>query len=360
MRSEPIIDCDIHHNVRETKDLYPYLPRHYKEQIEAWGLQLPDFPQMNGGVRGRMNNTFPESGGNAGSDLALMQRQHLDPYHVDYGILTGEFGQLTTSPAVDYAAALASAYNDYTIEHFVEKDKRLKGSIVIPMQEPQLAVKEIRRLGRHPGMVQVLANGGSRMPYGNRYFHPIYEACVEHDLPFAIHVGFEGWGINSEPTGVGYPSYYMEYRALRPQVYMAHMASFIFEGVFEKFPTLKVVLIEAGVFWVVPYLWRLDMDWKGLRVQTPWVKKPPSEIYRDHFYIGSQPIEQTPDREAFHSMLKWMSAEKTLLFCSDYPHWDFDSPTQAFPKMEESLKRRIFYENARELYRLPKLSQTEE
>jgi len=95
------------------------------------------------------------------------------------------------------------------------------------------------------------------------------------------------------------------------------------------------------------------MDWKGLRMQTPWVKKPPSEYFRENMFVGSQPIEITPDREAFMSMLKWLSAEKTLLFCSDYPHWDFDSPTHAFPKMDNELRQRIFYENARELYRLP-------
>ncbi|MCY9698174.1 amidohydrolase family protein [Paenibacillus alginolyticus] len=351
-----IIDCDIHHNVRDIKDIFPYLPKNYREQIELWGTQLPDFPFMNGGLRGRMNNSYPPSGGNAGSDLQFMREQHLDPYNVEYGILTGEFPWQYASQQVDYAAALCSAYNDWTVEYWLEKDSRLRGSILIPIQDPNLAVKEIHRLGNHPGMVQVLAYGGARMPYGQRFYHPIYEACAQYGLPFTIHVGMEGVGINSAPTGVGYPSYYIEYRALRPQVYMAHLASFIFEGVFEFFPTFKVVLLEAGVFWVPPYLWRLDQDWKGLRHQTPWVKKPPSEYFKSNVYIGSQPIEETPNIDAFTSMLEWTHAKDSLLFCSDYPHWDYDSPLLSFPKLEGDLWEHIFYENARKLYKLPSRS----
>ena len=48
-----------------------------------------------------------------------------------------------------------------------------------------------------------------------------------------------------------------------------------------------------------------------------------------------------------------MDAEHILMFASDYPHWDFDDPKRAFPPMPAGLKRRIFCENARELYSLP-------
>ena len=47
-----------------------------------------------------------------------------------------------------------------------------------------------------------------------------------------------------------------------------------------------------------------------------------------------------------------MDAEHLLMFASDYPHWDFDSPTHAFPKLPQKLHDRIFFENAREFYGL--------
>src|SRR5690606_17825944 len=176
-----------------------------------------------------------------------------------------------------------------------------------------------------------------------------YAACVQHNLPFTIHVGLEGVGINPPPSGAGHVSHYVEHRACRPQVMMTHLASFIFEGVFEKFPGLKVVLQESGVFWVPSFLWRLDQDWKALRVQTPWVKKRPSEYFREHVRVTTQPIEEVPNRIIFDELMNNMFASETLMFCSDYPHWDYDSPALALPKLDETLWDRIYYHNAAEL-----------
>lgn len=348
-----IIDSDIH-NFTSLDKIKKYLPRVYREQIDLWGWRLPGSLYLNGGINGGQRaDSTPPSGGFPGSDLDFMRLQYLDPFNVEYGILTGSDYSCQATPDVDYAAAICTAINEYTLEHWVEKDGRLKGSVLIPKQDPELAVKEIHRVGSHKDMVQVIVASGADKPYGNRYYHPIYEACVEHNLPFTIHVLMEGVGMNPPTTGAGYVSYYPEYRATRPQVMAAHLASFIYEGVFEKFPTLQVVLEEAGVFWVAPYLWKMDEDWKALRFQTPWVKKPPSEYFRSNIKISSQPLEPTPNQEMFNQMMKAIYAEDTLLYCSDYPHWDFDSPSNTFPKLEDALWERVFYQNAAELYRLP-------
>ncbi|MFC4779280.1 amidohydrolase family protein [Paenibacillus sp. GCM10023252] len=351
-KSRRIIDCDIHHQIRSTDDLLPYLSSHYRSQVETWGLQLPALPTLNGGVGGRRVDSFPPSGNPPASEVPFTVEQLFEPFNVEYGILTGEFQPVTTTPDANYAAALCAAYNDYTIEHWLEKDSRMKGSIMLPIQNPLLAAKEIERVGSHKDMVQAIAPSGARALYGQRVYDPIYEACERYGLPFTIHIGMEGFGINPSPTGAGHPSYYIEYRSVRPQLLMAHLASFIFEGVFERFPSLKVVMLEAGVFWVVPYLWRLDQDWKALRYQTPWVTKKPSEYFMEHVFIGSQPIETGPSPAAFKSMLEWMNGKDKILFCSDYPHWDFDSPAMAFPKLDEETMNNIHYNNAAKLYGL--------
>jgi predicted TIM-barrel fold metal-dependent hydrolase len=60
-----------------------------------------------------------------------------------------------------------------------------------------------------------------------------------------------------------------------------------------------------------------------------------------------------PDRpEWLLQVFEMMDAEHVLMFASDYPHWDFDSPTHAFPPLPEPLRERIFRRNALELYRL--------
>ena len=111
-------------------------------------------------------------------------------------------------------------------------------------------------------------------------------------------------------------------------------------------------LIEGGFAWVPHVMWRLDKNWKALRSECPWLTRPPSEIIREHFRLSTQPIEE-PDNDAhLLQLFAMMDAEHTLMFSSDYPHWDFDSPTQAFPRLPPELKRRIFVENARELYGL--------
>jgi len=348
-----IIDSDIH-NYTSLDEIKKYLPRVYREQIDLWGWRLPGSLYLNGGTNvGQRADSVPPNGGFPGSDLDFMRSQYLDPFNVEYGILTGSDYSCQATPDADYAAAICSAINEYTLEQWIAKDSRLKGSIIIPKQDPLLAVKEIHRFGPHTDMVQVIVASGAEKPYGNRFYHPIYEACVEYNLPFTIHVLMEGVGINPPTTGVGYVSYYPEYRATRPQVMAAHLASLIYEGVFEKFPTLKVVLQEAGVFWVAPYLWKMDEDWKALRFQTPWVKKKPSEYFLSNIKVSSQPLEPTPNLEMFRQMMKAVYAEETLLYCSDYPHWDFDSPVQTFPKLEDEVWERVFYQNAAELYGLP-------
>ena len=52
-------------------------------------------------------------------------------------------------------------------------------------------------------------------------------------------------------------------------------------------------------------------------------------------------------------MLEAMHAEETLVYCSDWPHWDWDDPATTFPKLPERLHQRIFADNARELFGLP-------
>lgn len=353
---QAIIDCDIHASI-PLEGIKAYLPRIYREQIETWGKHLPAQNDMylNGGTNGSMQEHKPPKSTGEDGYLHYMSQMHFDKYGISYGILTGSDYAVHTTPDTDYAAALCSASNDYVIERYLSRDSRLKGSIHIPKQDPILSAKEIDRVAGHPSMVQVIVSNGAERPYGHRRYEPIYEACVRHNLPFAIHVSMEGIGINNPPTGAGHVSYYAEYRAARTQIMMAHLASFIFEGIFVKYPTLKVVMVEAGMLWIAPYIWRLDQDWKALRHQTPWVKEPPSEYYRKHMRVTSQPLEMPPTskKELFEPLLDSISARDNLMFASDYPHWDFDSPLLAFPKIDETMTSRIFYHNAAELYGLP-------
>lgn len=353
--TEPIIDCDIHQQTKGPRDLFPYLPRVYQERIELFGTGLSQrvgYP--NGGDRGARADSWPEDGSPPGSDLDLMRRQHLDAYNIEYGILLGqEYRPIPSLPDADYATALARAYNDWMIEHWLEPEERLKGAAIIATQDPQQAAGEIDRIGPHPDIVGALAPNGTTVLYGKRYYDPIYEACVRHDIPFVIHTGSEGDGMN------GQASYYVEKRQGRPLGYMEHLASMVFEGLFERFPTLRVVFVEGGYVWLPTFLWRMDSDWKALGRETPWVKRAPSEYVLEHCRFTTQPMESPEPRSKLLTVFEWAKADKTLMFASDYPHFDFDSPEQSLPPMDDELRRRIYSETAREVFKLPRRVEAE-
>lgn len=352
---ETLIDCDIHQRSKGPQELFPYLPRVYQERIRLHDTGLSQrvgYP--NGGDRGYRSDAWPDDGSPPCSDLELLQRQHLDPYQVEFGILLGqEYRPIPTLPDIDYATALARAYNDWLLEHWLARDARLKGAAIVATQDPKLAAQEIERVGPHPDIVGVLVPNGARFPYGQRYYDPIFDACVALDVPFMLHTGSEGAGMNGQPTPVGYPSYYIELRQGRALGYQSHLASMVFEGLFERYPTLRVVFVEGGFSWLPTFLWRLDADWKALGRETPWVKRAPSEYVFEHCRFTSQPMESPDDPRRLLAVFEWAEAERTLMFASDYPHFDFDAPDTSLPPLPEPLRGRVFSETAREVFKLP-------
>ncbi len=347
-----MIDCDVHPTWRKTADLLPYLKEPFRTLVAQSGVDTAVHGYRNpiGGTRRDAN---PPAGGPAGSDPEFIIEQLIEPYNIEYAILIhATLLRMGVHPDPGYAAAICSAHNDWLIERWLEPYPQFKGAILVAPQDPPSAVREIERLGDHPDMVEVVMTGAARFPYGQSFYHPIYEAAERKGLPIALHPGAEGSGIGSAPTAVGHPSYYIEWHTNLSQTYMTHLVSLVCEGVFEKFPNLRFVMVEGGVCWLAPLLWRLDKNYKALRVQTPWLKRLPSAYVREHMRFTTQPIEEPEDRKHLLQMFDMIDAENILMFSSDYPHWDFDSPTDAFPPMPEAMKERIYYRNAKELYGL--------
>ena len=86
---------------------------------------------------------------------------------------------------------------------------------------------------------------------------------------------------------------------------MAHLVSLVVHGIFERLPDLRVILLEGGVAWLPGILWRLDTNWRGLRAETPWLERRPSEVVRQHIRFTTQPLEHTDgDDELLWRMLE--------------------------------------------------------
>lgn len=345
-----IIDCDVHHQFDKPEVLFPYLPRHYIEWIKDFGAMMPGIGYTNMPGSGARVDLWDGKDINPATVPEVAITDHLDRYGIDIAILTGGPYSAAVHPDVDYAAAYCRAFNLWTEQEWTAKDARFRASIHIAPTDPEQAAAEIDRLGEHPAFVQVLMPAGARMPFGNRFYHPIYAAAERHGLPICIHFGAEGAGVSAPPTAAGFPSYYLEMRMARPQIAMAHTTSLICEGVFEKFPGLKFLFIEHDVFWVPGLMWHMDGDWKSLRDYTPWVKKLPSEYLRQHIRFGSQPLPNVPTKADLKTFLQWMWADETLVFASDYPHWDWDEPSTFLTGVDPALRQKVMYGNAKELY----------
>ncbi len=345
-----LIDCDVHHLLPGPKALFPYLPRHYVEYIQDFDSMMPQIGYTNMPGKGSRHDLWTDSDVNPATAVDVARQKHLDAYDIDIAVLTGGPYAAAVHPDCDYAAAYCRAFNDWTLETWVSADSRFRASIHIAPTDPEQAVNEIERLGPRSEFIQVLMPAGARLPFGNRFYHPIYAACERQGLPVCVHFGSEGAGVAGPPTAAGYPSYYLEMRMARPQVAMAHVVSLICEGVFEKFPDFRFFFIEQDIFWVPGLMWHMDADWKALRDYTPWVKRLPSDYLRQHIRFGTQPMLQPPTTADLETFLEWLHADEVLIYASDYPHWDWDEPTTLLTGFDEPLRRRVMAGNAAELY----------
>jgi predicted TIM-barrel fold metal-dependent hydrolase len=186
----------------------------------------------------------------------------------------------------------------------------------------------------------------AQWPYGDPFYHPIFEAAQRHNLAIAMHHA------GQVQSALGRGRYYIEWHVNVPQGAMSMLTSLVCNGVFDKFPSLQFAMIESGLSWLPHLLWRFDQNYKSLHQEIPWVKQLPSRHIRERVKFSTQPTEDF-SAENWLRLIDMLETDRMFIFATDYPHWDFDSPDESIPRsLPEDLKQRIFYQNARELYNL--------
>jgi len=240
------------------------------------------------------------------------------------------------------ASAFASAVNAWIKAEWLDKDERLRASIIVPTRHPERAVEEIERCAPDKRFVQVLMLAMGEHPLGQSQFWPIYRAAEKYGLTIGVHAGSSYY---HAITGSGWPSYYLEDYAAQSLGFHTQVGSFISEGVFVKFPKLKVVLIESGVTWLAPYLWRLSKFWRGVRNEVPWVDRSPVEFVRDHIRLTIQPFDAPRAGAEIGRILDQFQSDEMLLFSSDFPHWQFDGDDMLPVGIDASLRKKILIDN---------------
>ncbi|WP_431270556.1 amidohydrolase family protein [Dankookia sp. P2] len=95
-------------------------------------------------------DAWPPNGGTPASDLDFLRFQLLDNYGTDIGVLNPlqPSGQGDRNNA--FSAAMAHAVNEWQLEHWLRKEPRLRGSIVVPYEDPAASAAEIRKRAGDP------------------------------------------------------------------------------------------------------------------------------------------------------------------------------------------------------------------
>jgi uncharacterized protein len=297
-------------------------------------------------------DTFPPDGEFAGSDPEMAFRQVIIEAGVDIAILEPLYG-FTRLP--EATAALAIATNDWQADHWLDSrnnwHERWRGSISAPIEHPETAVREIERWAGHPYIAQILIAAEPRPSWGDPRYDPIWAAATKHDIPVSCHLGRGDFDTLPIPP-VGLPSYNHDFMVTYSLTAANQVMSLIFDAVFDRFPTLRIVLVEHAFSWILPLMWRMDAIYEA---RKSWldIKRKPSDYVKDHIKFTTQPLDYPEDKTELTRALEWMEADRILLYSSDYPHWTFDDPRWLVKHLPEAFREAIMFRSGIDTYKLP-------
>lgn len=230
----------------------------------------------------------------------------------------------------DYRFAFVRAYNNWLSEQVCSPSSgRIMGMGILPTHEPEEAAKELRRGVTELGLVGGLfPTDGFQFLLGNQKYDPVFEAAAELGVPIAIH----GTGSHLGGAGVEMFSKFIQVHFLaHPFGILRQFTSMMFEGVFERHPSVRFAFLESGVTWVPWALDRMDdeFDHRG-DVDAPTLKRKPSEYVRQggNIFFGCEAGEKL-----LGPTLN-LIGEDVVLYASDFPHWDGTYP-RSLHELEE-------------------------
>jgi uncharacterized protein len=343
------IDCDLHPAMPSAAALLPYLDDYWRDQlvnrhIDKYSFILTSYPPHSP-LSARPD--WRQASGLPAGDLEAIRRQALDPFGSRFAICNVLHGALALFNE-DMAAALCAGVNDWVASELLAREPRLRASILVPAHNPALAVNEIERLAGDRRFVQVLLLAMGEMLLGRRLYWPVYAAAEKHGLAVGIHAGSS---YHHAPMPSGWPAHRVEDYVAQSTAFESQLLSFLAEGVFQKFPALKLVLIESGITWLPTLLWRTNKTWRGVRPEVPWIDRPPADIVRDHVRLTLQPVDAPHgDPHVLARVLEHVGCDRMLLFSTDYPHWHFDGEEVLPDGFPEESVHKLLIDNPLETY----------
>jgi len=283
----------------------------------------------------------------------LQRLPDMDEEGIDVAVIFGTAIALTVNGLQDrgLAGALCHAVNEWLLEYCAAEPKRLKGVGLIPCQDPPAAAKELEFLAQHGIVSAMLPNNVYGINLGDRRFDPIYATAQEIGMPLSVHpqTGHDGQYGVSGVMGAGserMEKYSYVHMTAFPFELMIALMHQIGEGVFDRYPKLKIAYMEGGCGWIPFWAERLDEHFEKLRPQWPACQRKPSEIIR-----GEQvTFTCEPEESILPTVLEHVGPTQ-VMYASDYAHWDSEFPESvrllaAIPGLEEERKRQVLGRNA--------------
>ena len=341
MAGSNVIDAD-GHLIERTDELRKYLKSPFNKRggpltaSEPWdrALQqtLPPEPR-----------TFP-SAPSAQEWLRL-----LDDHGIEQVFLyPTALGNVSRIREPEYAAALCQAYNDYVHDCYAKISKRLRPVALLPFQDPESAVVELRRAVRELGCRgAVVRTTGLRLPLGHTFYDPIYREAESLGCALAVH----GTNGAEELASGGFGTFTEVHTVSFPVGMFVQFSSMLYQGVPARFPKLRLAFLEIGSTWLPYWLDRMDEHWeKRGKIETPFLKQRPSDCVRERPIYFSFEADESLLPETFRYV-----GDDHFVYATDIPHWDCEFPenlhhTQKRDDVSDGTKNKILYDNVKVLY----------
>ncbi|EMA37277.1 amidohydrolase family protein [Halococcus hamelinensis] len=359
LESYEVIDCDCHY-MESFTDVAEYMEEPWKTRFEKSGFDEK-------GAKQNLSSFFPFSTGDRQA-YGKIDREYSSypdepetPERIREGMASiGVNKTLLISHLVlagagstaddERQTAFAKAYVEYMQEEVLDPDDGIFGLAPIPYSDIDASLEILDRVeGEEAYKGACFVTAGAALPLGNRKYDPLYKRCEEMDLPAVFHTG--GAGLDEYVRG-GYEEMIETHTLGFLESNMSQIVSLVCRGVPEKFPDLDIAFMESGVTYLPGLIARLDEEYLKRPEEAPMLEKKPGEYITD-FYYGTQPLEISADPEFLAKSIDMVGTD-SLMFASDYPHWDYDRPTTVLdlPSLSEEEKRAVLHENAAEVFDL--------
>ena len=281
-------------------------------------------------------------------DVTLIRRG-MDTLGFDYQIVFPQpMLEVGLHPNPYIGASLIVAYNNWFLERILPAEKRIRTLLALPIESPELCLETIKKHADNPQVVGFMIISQRHMGVHQNQYMPVYRAIEETGMPLAFHAGPSGADTMTSQMNKFLTIHAMSFVTCN----MTHMCNWLVNGLPERFPKLKLIWVESGLAWVPFMMQRLDHEFLARQSDAPGLKRLPSEYIRE-MYFTSQPMEQG-NHDLLQATFKAINAETQLLYSSDWPHWDFDTPGAMawLPFLNETARRNILGETARKLFKL--------